>query len=1048
MLFACSIGKTDTRSGAIISKRYAAAMGRAFIYDDVKYFDIGIPKEKDMSNLRITEENKRKSQCAHMAFLVLCIGMLLTASVPAEEIATVNQVEDVGLADYVETVYDEGDGMVASEANTVMQDQQGYLWIGSYGGLGRYNGHEFENISVTREGAPKTGIRVLYEDEEGRIWIGTNDAGVYLYQDHGFSRITEAGGETTADIANMSVRAIVQDTSGSIYLGTTDGLFVSDGTSVRQIHEPLLEGATVENLLCDQHGNIWGTSGRNEVFVLKDGQVVRTVGDDELGANLWNGLMLADDGSIYVGTEYNCVIRLEFADGQDGYSGSIRTSALTLGNKTTVNDIFQDRSGKIWVCTDSGTGYFDGDETFYEVQGLSGNYIMTSMCEDYEGNLWFASTRKGLIEFARSRMKNIAYEAGISQQTVNCTVLYNGLLYIGTDSGLAVTDLEGKAVPDPMADLLAGVRIRHLMVDSKQNLWIAAYDTYGAVRYNASTGQWRSFTEADGMPHEQVRMSYELEDGDIAVATRGGIAIISGDEVTDTYTAADGIQNEVILCMTEDAKGNLLAGSDGNGIYQINLSNREVINITPDDGLQAGVILRMEPDEQADGIWVSNGAQLALLKDQEIVQIPEVNAGVGSIFDIKVRDDELWLLKAFGVIRISRDALLTGSQEFETVTRRDGLTSSITANSWSCVDEDGGLYLCTGNGVYYFNQSKTAQNTTAPKIAVEKITVDDEVYYGMQDITLPSDCRRITIYLDLLSFGLSSGTLEYYMEGFDEAPLQIDGNTENQVTYTNLPGGDYTFHLSGINSDGMRSDDMTFTIQKQKSLYERNVFYVIVAALAVFAILLGIVIWQYWHKRRILKRQREYKELTEQTIRIIGRTIDAKDKYTIGHSNRVAAYAVEIGRRYGLDKEQLEQLHYSALLHDIGKIGIPDSILKKPGKLTDEEYEQIKQHPAIGGEILKDFTLVPWITAGTKYHHERYDGKGYNEGLKGEEIPLYARIISVADSYDSMSSGRVYRPPLPEDVIIQELEKGKGTQFDAKFADIMIQMLRDHFTAA
>lgn len=1006
-----------------------------------------------MMNRKSTEEKKKNGLRLRMGLLFLCVCIFaIPIQTYAEENAPIhddagNKVEEVGLSDYVEAIYDESDGMVASEANTVMQDTQGYLWVGSYGGLGRYNGNEFENISITREGAPKTGIRVLYEDSRGRIFIGTNDAGVFLYEGGSFSQLTEAAEGTAVDVANLSVRAIAEDKEGTLYLGTTDGLFVVEDRQLRQLHGEGLEGATIENLLCGQEGYIWGTIGRNQIFALDGEKKVLSLEEDFLGMNLWNGLLQAKDGSIYVGTENHYVIRFGWKEKvQAPDKGTLEKTVLSLGDKTTVNDIFQDSSGKIWVCTDSGTGYFEQDDTFYELQGLSGNYIMTSMCEDYEGNLWFASTRKGLIEFARSKMKNIAYEAGISQQTVNSTVLYDGLLYIATDTGLAVTDEAGKPVESPLAELLEGVRIRHLMVDSQKNLWVSAYETYGAIRYNGETGEWKSFTEADGIPHEQIRMIYELKDGKIAIATRGGIAILEGDEVTDTYTSREGIHNEVILCMTQDKEGHLLAGSDGNGIYEIDLNTGQVRNITPDDGLQAGVILRMEPDDKADGIWVSNGAQLALWKKDGIIQVPEVNAGVGSIFDIKVREDEIWLLKAFGMIRISREALLSGSQEFESIARKDGLTASITANSWSWVREDGGIYLCTGNGVYYINPDSAAHSTVAPRIAVEKIVADDTVYYGIQDVELPADSRRITFYLDLLSFGLSGGTLEYYLEGFDETAMEKDGRTENQVTYTNLPGGEYVFHLVGCSSDGMRSEEIAITVHKEKSLYEKSYFYAIAAVLLIALVLLVIVVWQYWHRRNILKRQREYKELTEQTIKIIGRTIDAKDKYTIGHSNRVAAYSVEIGRRYGLNGDQLEQLYYSALLHDIGKIGIPDSILKKADRLTDEEYQQIMQHPAIGGEILKDFTLVPWISAGARYHHERYDGTGYNEGIAGEEIPLYARIISVADSYDCMNSTRVYRPPMPEETILQELEKGKGTQFDPRFADIMIQMIREHFT--
>ena len=139
---------------------------------------------------------------------------------------------------------------------------------------------------------------------------------------------------------------------------------------------------------------------------------------------------------------------------------------------------------------------------------------------------------------------------------------------------------------------------------------------------------------------------------------------------------------------------------------------------------------------------------------------------------------------------------------------------------------------------------------------------------------------------------------------------------------------------------------------------------------------------------------------------------------------------MEIAGRLNMSKEEQERIYNIALLHDIGKIGISDRILNKPGKLTEEEVETVKRHPLIGGEILKDFTSIPGIWEGAKYHHERYDGTGYNEGLKGEEIPYFARIICVADSYDTMAGGRHYQKKRDNDEIKEELGRCAGGQFD------------------
>lgn len=149
-----------------------------------------------------------------------------------------------------------------------------------------------------------------------------------------------------------------------------------------------------------------------------------------------------------------------------------------------------------------------------------------------------------------------------------------------------------------------------------------------------------------------------------------------------------------------------------------------------------------------------------------------------------------------------------------------------------------------------------------------------------------------------------------------------------------------------------------------------------------------------------------------------------------------------IAKQLGFTPKQCENLRKVALLHDIGKIGIPDRILNKPERLTDEEYRIMQSHVTIGAEILKNFKSIDNLADGIKYHHERYDGKGYVLGVKGEEIPLIGRIISVADAFDAMSANRVYRDSLDLERVIHEIEKGRGSQFDPKCADIMLDLIR------
>ena len=187
--------------------------------------------------------------------------------------------------------------------------------------------------------------------------------------------------------------------------------------------------------------------------------------------------------------------------------------------------------------------------------------------------------------------------------------------------------------------------------------------------------------------------------------------------------------------------------------------------------------------------------------------------------------------------------------------------------------------------------------------------------------------------------------------------------------------------------------------------------------------------------------ERAYLDMV-QTLRY---TVEAKDTYTRGHSDRVSEYSVLIGEKLGLPEDQIKTLRIGGLFHDIGKIGIPDSILLKPDKLSDDEYSQIKNHPSIGAHILGSAEIFKDIIPVVKHHHERYDGNGYPSRLKGEEIPYIARIAAVADTFDAMTSRRSYRGPIDIEHVKEEIKRCEGTQFDPQIAEVFLDILNNDY---
>ena len=280
------------------------------------------------------------------------------------------------------------------------------------------------------------------------------------------------------------------------------------------------------------------------------------------------------------------------------------------------------------------------------------------------------------------------------------------------------------------------------------------------------------------------------------------------------------------------------------------------------------------------------------------------------------------------------------------------------------------------------------------------------------------------------------------MDGLDAEYHTITGNDRN-INYTNIRGGSYRFHAYAVDEYGQKSNEIVFQLIKERHVYEHVWFWIIVGVLGLSLVVGTAFFIIQMRTKQALRKQLEYKNITVESIQAIARTIDAKDEYTNGHSTRVGYYSRVIAEHLGMKKDELDNMYYIALLHDIGKIAIPDKILNKPGRLTDEEFKVMKSHTTRGAKILKGISTIPHIIEGAKSHHEKYDGTGYPEGLKGEEIPYVARIICCADCFDAMASKRVYKEPFSMETIISEFKRCSGTQFDPKIAEVVVSLMEN-----
>lgn len=935
---------------------------------------------------------------------------------------------------YVRTVFNERSGLPTGEANDVLQTSDGYVWVGSYGGLIRYDGTEFRNFSS--EGIlPSSSVRMLFEDSVGRLWIGTNDTGVFVYKN---GEISQPDGQPKDTF--LCVRGFAEDENGIIYACSNSGIAeIKEG--VMTVYDiPELSGQTVYSLAADKFGRIWGAESSGGCAVVQNGKLVKIIsGDVFLGKEESVYSVAAGmNGDVWLGSANNKIARLSFSS--DDLDVGISAEIFTAENVVTHNSMRMMKNGAMTVSGLHGFGIIYPDGTMKEFSESEGAVSLNSAYIDYEGNIWLASTSEGIVRYSVGCYSSPNTKAELDGIALNAVAVSGGIKYIGTDNGVIVCGEDWKRQDCVLSDKLNGIRVRHIISDSRGRIWAASYSDTPVIMYDPENGDTVYYSSKDGLAGDRARTLLELRDGTIAVGLQNGISFIDNGSVRSVTN----LEYPAILSILETDSGSVFAGSDGGGIYEIT-GDGEIVSHSFDKGLNEGVVLRMLKDDDGNGYFISAGSSLYYMENGSFKKLEKLEKGPGSIFDFYLIDGKLWILQNNGIIAAYRADLLNGgtgnpvSYGFEY-----GLTGSLNANTWHCLD-DGKLYLATRNGISVFGF--TAPKNELPKVIITSIVVDGEVYDNPADMEIPSNAQRVTINFAALSYTDTTRFLiGYKLNGFDESEIAAGEVKSDSVSYTNLSGGKYRFDIRVIDPDDLSSASDKFCsleIRKHKKLTEHPIFWV-AAVFVISAIAMGSITPISAAKVKIARRrQREYQDILEQSLLTFAGTIDAKDKYTNGHSIRVARYSRELARRMGMSAEEQEHIYYVALLHDIGKIGIPDHILNKPGKLDEEERKVIQTHPSIGADILKNFTALKGISDGAKYHHERFEGGGYCEGIAGEDIPLVARIIGVADTYDAMSSERCYRKPLSREKIESELKGGKGTQFDPNIVPHMISMIED-----
>lgn len=929
---------------------------------------------------------------------------------------------------YLEVVYDNNNGLGSAAANTVVQTEDGFVWIGTYNGLIRYDGADFYHYPNS---CGINSVSELFVDSKNRLWIGTNDNGVACYEGGKFTFFNKEKG-----LGANIVRRVAENDEGTIFVGTTKGLYMIRDNKVQPLNDPRISNLYIRSLCRAFNNKVVGTTVKGDFFVIA-GDKLETYISRHAFVTGHLECVRPDrfEGDVYwVGTTGSAVMKLRIHDNEYATEETLLATGMM-----NINDIYH-YNGQIIVSSDEGTGIFDEDKKFHHFTSLKTKSSVDRIMVDYEDNIWLASSRSGVAKLTKTRFREIFSEAGIDKKVVNSITKYDEKLYVATDSGLLALQYD-KPVSDKLTQMLNKTRVRHTLVDSSNNLWVSTYANTGLVKYNGQSGQVTIFNERKGLPNNRVRVALEGKDGNIYVGTRYGMAIIRNDKVVKVLTTKDGLPNPQVLCLLEN-EGKIYAGTDGGGICVIHNGVIEKV-YGEAEGLTSGVILRMAKDIDSKRIWISTNSSIAYLENDKleiIKNFPSTNN-----FDFIFTPYGEMLITCGNGIYVTTSKKMRDTGSFvQLLSRRDGLADSLTANSFNYIDSDDNLYLCMQSGITALNLHNLTEVGSNLKLKVLGINIDGKDLYfdASRKLTIPSDVTRLTFKGYILSNSLNNATLYSWLEGFDKEPDIYSRFNNKEKTYTNLPGGRYTLHVGIYDSktDSVIKEQIYY-IEKELKLSEHTYFWI---GLLLLVLGFGFLPYSWYNNRRFKAmdaKQKETEAFLDQVINSFATAIDLKDHYTQGHSMRVAGYSRQLALALGWTKEAADNIYRIGMLHDVGKVIIPSEILNKKGPLNDAEYDTMKTHTDIGAEILNKITSFPAIAVGANTHHERFDGRGYGHKLAGKDIPIEGRIIAVADCFDAMNSTRVYRPNLTRERILEQLKLARNTQLDGEIVDVLLSLI-------
>lgn len=930
----------------------------------------------------------------------------------------------------IQTVFNESDGLTPGHATSLTTTFDGMLWVGTYAGLYSYNGRVFTHFN-----SPEIkNVNCLYTDTEGRLWVGTNDNGLAIIINNELVNVVN----TDSGLCSDSVRSIVQASDGTIYAGTSEymqTISISNGISVTGNIKKL---KYVHGTSGSGDGLVAAVTGDNSLYLVRSGRITDSV---KASDSKDYSAVTFYKGKLYTGTSAGNIVVFSVKNEKLHEKRTINS-----GIESVVNQVIVEKSGSCIVVCDNGLYRVKKNGSRRKISKGDFSFSLQKAIYDYQKNLWVASSRQGLLEISPSAYTDLFTTYNKKSRIVNAVMVDGDRFYTGCDDGLYIVDRKtGSSVENDLTRKLEGSRIRALAKDREGNIYAASYSE-GLVMADKN-GELKVFSGKKSQGHK-ARCVIVNHDDTVISSGDHGICFIKNGKIQALIPYGEDLGNVTVLSLCELPDGSIIATTDGNGYFCLK-DQKIVKHFSKKDGLGSDVVLKAVASEKADTYFLVTSNGLSVCEKGSLRKLGDFP--YSNNYDIlEDKSGRVYVTGSAGIyITTEKDLLENDGENAFLSGSPEGLPYNLTVNSQNMCDGDY-LYLCGSSGIIRADAERLSDISSSIRFFVNKVSAGDIDYQASDDydVTIPGDSGKITVTPEIINFAKPDPVIKYRLKGYEKDWHSMNLKSVPEISYSGLKAGKYTFVMDIRDRAGKTVEENSFSFSISEKLFERGYFKVyLVLVLLAF---IGWISWFFTHlffarKQRkteaALEMARKQLQMGNESVLAMAKALFSKDRRTGEHCHRVAYYAEHLGRAYGFSEKETKNLKKAALLHDIGKIAIPDAVLNKPAKLTDEEYAIMKTHTTAGAEILKGFTIVEHVSEGARYHHERYDGKGYPEGISGENIPLYGRIIAVCDTFDAMTANRVYRGALDMEQVMGELEQGRGTQFDPHLDDLFMNLV-------